>query len=677
MKRLFNIFLAFVFACGLMVAPISVQPALAAGTIYVSVTGNDSSGAGTEGNPYRTIQKAINVADQGDTIKVTAGTYQENIVLKNDYKVIIQGDGASTTTIDGRSLGTVIYANGVASGTLIDGFTITNGNTSLGGGGIYITSCQPTTISNCIITSNSGAVAGGGLLIDTNSRATIVNCVITNNSAQMGGGIGVDSTSSTTFINCTIADNGADYFGGGIYSVSSITTITNSIIYANTATVSGPNIFGGTTWSITYSCVESGFSGPTVISGNPSFVGPGNYRLLSGSPCIDTGDPAFSGPPDLDLDGNSRIANGIVDMGAYEYGSSPPSLEYTLTTNVIGSGSVTKNPDQATYTQDSTVQVTAAPATGWSFSGWSGDLSGSTNPATVTMDGNKTITATFTENEGLSYGDIVVADDHGALNPGSPQGPARIIKVDPNTGDQTIISEGDRLDFPRAVAIDAAGDIIVLQTAPSNSVIKVDPATGTQTPISSGGYFARPEGLAIDSTGDIIVADVLAFGGTGGLIRVDPVTGAQTEIASGGSIIHTSDVTIDAVGNLYVTSKTSTTVAAPYVIIKVNPNTGTQTVIATVDITYYFAGLVIDSTGNIFVTDVYSARLIKIPADGGAETWLSSGFQDAWDLAFDAAGNLIVVDGNYTSPGLIAKVNPITGARTDISSGGLLVDPYG
>jgi len=59
-------------------------------------------------------------------------------------------------------------------------------------------------------------------------------------------------------------------------------------------------------------------------------------------------------------------------------------------------GTVTKNPDLATYSHGTSVTLTATPNVGYSFAGWSGDLSGSTNPATITMDGNKTITATFT-----------------------------------------------------------------------------------------------------------------------------------------------------------------------------------------------------------------------------------------------------------------------------------------
>jgi uncharacterized repeat protein (TIGR02543 family) len=73
---------------------------------------------------------------------------------------------------------------------------------------------------------------------------------------------------------------------------------------------------------------------------------------------------------------------------------------YTLTITVpSGGGSVSKSPDQATYTYGTIVTLTASPVAGWSFSHWSGDLSGSTSPAYLTIDGDKSVTATFTQNE--------------------------------------------------------------------------------------------------------------------------------------------------------------------------------------------------------------------------------------------------------------------------------------
>jgi uncharacterized repeat protein (TIGR02543 family) len=68
----------------------------------------------------------------------------------------------------------------------------------------------------------------------------------------------------------------------------------------------------------------------------------------------------------------------------------------TFTLNVTATnGTVSKNPNQATYNYGTTVQLTATPNSGYTFSSWSGDASGSVNPLTVTMTSNKNITANF------------------------------------------------------------------------------------------------------------------------------------------------------------------------------------------------------------------------------------------------------------------------------------------
>jgi uncharacterized repeat protein (TIGR02543 family) len=67
-----------------------------------------------------------------------------------------------------------------------------------------------------------------------------------------------------------------------------------------------------------------------------------------------------------------------------------------LTVSVTGSGSVTKSPDAPSYAPGTLVTLTATPATGYTFTGWTGDLAGTANPTTITMDADKTVTATFT-----------------------------------------------------------------------------------------------------------------------------------------------------------------------------------------------------------------------------------------------------------------------------------------
>jgi len=69
---------------------------------------------------------------------------------------------------------------------------------------------------------------------------------------------------------------------------------------------------------------------------------------------------------------------------------------YTLTTSVSTSGGGSVNPIGGTYAAGSQVTLTATPASGYSFSNWGGDASGSQNPITITMNSNKSITAYFT-----------------------------------------------------------------------------------------------------------------------------------------------------------------------------------------------------------------------------------------------------------------------------------------
>ncbi len=70
------------------------------------------------------------------------------------------------------------------------------------------------------------------------------------------------------------------------------------------------------------------------------------------------------------------------------------SITYTLTTNTVGQGAVS---GAGTYNQGDSATVSATAASGWEFDGWSGSLSGSSNPSNITMNANKNVTATFKE----------------------------------------------------------------------------------------------------------------------------------------------------------------------------------------------------------------------------------------------------------------------------------------
>ena len=75
----------------------------------------------------------------------------------------------------------------------------------------------------------------------------------------------------------------------------------------------------------------------------------------------------------------------------------PDEQSWTLTTGVVGSGSVSRSPDTSSYPDGSDVTLTAVPDPDWAFLEWAGDLSGRQNPVTLTVTADMSVTATFYE----------------------------------------------------------------------------------------------------------------------------------------------------------------------------------------------------------------------------------------------------------------------------------------
>lgn len=91
--------------------------------------------------------------------------------------------------------------------------------------------------------------------------------------------------------------------------------------------------------------------------------------------------------------------------------SAEPQSLFTLTTTVVGNGSVTLAPQQAQYQPGAVVTATATPGSGWLFLEWGGDLSGADNPHSLTVDANKHVTAHF----GATMAGILVASPNGQV----------------------------------------------------------------------------------------------------------------------------------------------------------------------------------------------------------------------------------------------------------------------
>ena len=152
--------------------------------------------------------------------------------------------------------------------------------------------------------------------------------------------------------------------------------------------------------SITATFTRIFFTLTTATAGSGSItVNPPGNSQPSGTSIMLTAVPApgwqFSGWSG-DLTGTTNPATITLDRNK-SIAATFTQIFFTLTTATVGSGSVTVNPPGATQPSGTSITLTAVPAAGWQFAGWSGDLTGTTNPATITLDRNKSVTATFTQ----------------------------------------------------------------------------------------------------------------------------------------------------------------------------------------------------------------------------------------------------------------------------------------
>jgi hypothetical protein len=310
------------------------------------------------------IQNAVDAAVAGDEIVVTNGIYTTggrngNRVTVDKPLSIHSINGPQFTAI----MGTIRRYNSpktrcvyLTDGASLSGFTLTGGVAHLGGG--VLCGSPTAVVSNCVVSDNSAhevvagysmgippvpiysGGAGGGVY-----GGTLNNCTLSRNSATgvnaSGGG-----ASYTTLNNCTLSGNsyggaangstlnnctltGNSY--GAYFSALNNCTLTDNGIGAYFSTLNnciayfnvGQNYDSSST--LNYSCTspqpDNGFGN---ITNAPLFVdaASSNLRLQPDSACNNAGNNDLV-QTTTDSDGNPRIADGIVDIGAYELPITP------------------------------------------------------------------------------------------------------------------------------------------------------------------------------------------------------------------------------------------------------------------------------------------------------------------------------------------------------------------
>ncbi len=349
----------------------------------------------------------INTANGGG-IYLAAGTVSN---------CVISGCGNNYDDPDNRGGGGVYMAG---SSALLTHSVVTNNWTGPryeAGGGISAIAGR---VQNCTVAFNASAwdASGGGVYVGSlfaAPRPVIRNCLIYRNTAGTAGAQGGNGGGVYGGIveNCTVVTNatlGTPGAGGGV----SDCFVTNSIVYGNTSVTPSKNYNNAT---FGYSCTTPDPGGTGNTTADPLFAlaATNNFRPIFGSPCIDTGTNLGWTATATDLDGKTRLLNGRVDMGAYEFDIATSPLTVTFSgTPTLGYESL-----QVVFTS-SVAGATSGLGYAWNFGNGAPPLTGP-SLAVVTntyTPGQYTVQVTVTnaagETNSLSRTDYVLVK---AANP--------------------------------------------------------------------------------------------------------------------------------------------------------------------------------------------------------------------------------------------------------------------
>jgi len=266
---------------------------------YVSPDGNDIDGEGTLDNPFATIQHAIDVSHNDDSILVMPGIYWESLNYNGKLVVVKSTDGPLATTItNDRTDNLVTFNHGENSFAVLDGFKLREGWIG-------------------VLCIGSGPTISHNLFVDQHidNWSAIALCGATDYAVEPDGDIRYFASAGpapAVIINNTIIGCA----NGGISTFSTIPPVIKNNIIAHNGHygihkegiqpgVAPPDLSFNDVFGNPENYQEITYAGEGTISADPLFNP--DLTLSESSPCIDAGDPS---PMYNDADGSR------ADMGA-------------------------------------------------------------------------------------------------------------------------------------------------------------------------------------------------------------------------------------------------------------------------------------------------------------------------------------------------------------------------
>ncbi|MAB29264.1 MAG: hypothetical protein CMJ53_08320 [Planctomycetaceae bacterium] len=245
------------------------------------------------GCDHTSINEAIDVANNGDIIQLSAESYQEGTVIDTQGKAITllgatDKEGRPNSRLNGQNThGVLQCVNNEGPGTVFENLVVQRGF-SYNGGGMNISSTSPSTgptLRNCLFANNTATWRGGGIhnaSLSANVAPSVINCTFAHNHAGNTGGGMTNINSSPTLTNCTFLGNTAENDGGGIDNMfETILTLINCRFEENL-----PNDFDGMIASATFAPTVTGdIDGDGDYDEDDVRLAMAEFSIIEAGPC--------------------------------------------------------------------------------------------------------------------------------------------------------------------------------------------------------------------------------------------------------------------------------------------------------------------------------------------------------------------------------------------------------